>query len=130
MSVLSPLPLPPKNPPPWMCTSTGWRPPVAGFQTLRYRQSSLELGTVGLRHSLANCVAARGAVHGAGAFGGAQRSAPTGGCAYGMPSHSPTPLATVPQTGPLVVWTLVPAAHAGACADAPGALPSAAAAAT
>src|SRR4051812_38998982 len=129
-SVLSPLPDPPKKPPPWMCTSTGrWRPP-GGFHTFRKRQSSLDEGTVGLRHSFPNAVAANGVVHRAGACGGAQRRAPTGGAAYGIPSHSPTPLTTIPHTGPLLVRTSVPGAQPGAAAAVREAATVAATAAT
>ena len=50
---------------------------------------------------------------GAAGCGGCQRRGPTGGAAYGMPSHSLTPLSTIPQTGPLDVVTVVLAAHTG-----------------
>jgi hypothetical protein len=62
-------------------------------------------------HSLPNVVACRLAVHGACGCGGCQRSAPTGGAAYGMPSHSLTPLSTIPQTGPALVCKFVPTAQ-------------------
>jgi hypothetical protein len=35
-----------------------------------------------------------------------------------MPSHSLTPPTVMPQTGPVLVCTVVPAAQAGGCADA------------
>jgi len=63
---------------------------------------------------LPTAVAFKVAVQGATGWGGAQRSLPTGGAAYGMPSHSFTPFTTMPQTGPLEVITVVPAAQAGA----------------
>src|SRR3989442_199175 len=47
----------------------------------------------------------RVALHGACGCGGAQRRLPTGGAAYGMPSHSLTPLTTMPHTGPVDVCT-------------------------
>ena len=53
-------------------------------------------------------------LHCVGGCGGCHRKAPTGGAAYGMPSHSLTPVAVVlviPHTGPEAVGTVVPAAH-------------------
>src|SRR5487761_1101889 len=118
-SVLSPFPEPTRNPPPWICTITG--SPAAdvvpgGRQTLTNRQFWLPVsgrgeaavGLAGWVHSLPNVVACSLAVHGACGCGGCQRSAPTGGAAYGMPSHSLTPLTTIPQIGPVLDWTFVP----------------------
>jgi hypothetical protein len=91
---------------------------LAGAHTFTKRQfSEPPAGKPGkpCAHSFPNCVACSVAVHGVGAWGGCQRSAPTGGAAYGMPSHSLTPTAVVlatPQTGPSAVWTVVPAAQA------------------
>src|SRR5215469_9534938 len=113
-SVLSPSPEPITKPPPWMCTITG-RPADAftpeGAQTLMNRQFSLPpAGNPGncCAHSLPYAVACKVDDQGAGGCGGRQRRFPTGGAAYGIPSHSLTPLATVPQTGPSAVWTVVP----------------------
>src|SRR5579859_8025709 len=121
-SVLSPFPEPTRNPPPWICTITG--SPAAdvvpgGRQTLTNRQFWLPVtgrgeaavGLAGWVHSLPNVVACSLAVHGACGCGGCQRSAPTGGAAYGMPSHLLTPLPTIPQTGPVLICTFVPAAQ-------------------
>src|SRR4051794_15912738 len=114
-SVLSPLPEPPKNPPPWMCTSTG-RPVAAsaGRHTFTNRQSSLVPEFDGDRQVLPNAVAAFVWVQAAAGSGGCQRRAPTGGAAYGIPSHSLTPLTVIPHTGPRFVGTSVPGAHATA----------------
>jgi len=49
------------------------------------------------------CVAASGALQGATGAGGFQRSAPTGGAAYGIPKYSSSLPDTKPVTGPLVV---------------------------
>ena len=92
-----------------------------GAQTLMNRQSSLpafgpDFPAAGCVQMLPTAVALSVAVQDAGGRGGAQRRLPTGGAAYGMPSHSLTPLTTMPQTGPLEVCTVVPAAQAGAAA--------------
>src|SRR5215469_6839577 len=118
-SELSALPFPMTKPPPWMCTRTGRFAPAAvpcGAQTLRYRQFSVPpVGNPGTgncwTHSLPNEVACSVVVQGAGGCGGCQRSAPTGGAAYGMPSHWTTPPLTMPHTGPAAVVTVVPAAQ-------------------
>src|ERR1700733_10079355 len=91
---------------------------LCGAQTLTNRQFSVPPdGNAGksCTHSLPKAVASRVEVHGVGGCGGSQRREPTGGCAYGMPSHSETPLLTMPQTGPSAVVTLVPDAQAAAC---------------
>jgi hypothetical protein len=94
---------------------------VAGAHTFTNRQFSLPAGglVAPCVHSLPNCVACRVVVHGAGGCGGSQRRFPTGGAAYGIPSHSLTPLVVVlviPQTGPEVVCTVVPGVHVTVCA--------------
>src|SRR5215469_5765138 len=119
-SVSSSCPEPTTKPPPWICTITG-RPgrladPFApdGAQTLMKRQFSLPPdGKPGncWAHSLPNAVASMVADQGAGGCGGCQRRLPTGGAAYGIPSHSLTPLTTVPHTGPSAVATFVPGAQ-------------------
>src|SRR6202034_1246368 len=101
------FPEPVKNPPPWICTMTGrceLAVAPAGAQTFRKRQSSLEPAAGGpswsgdgWMHSSPKAVAASVVVQGAGGCGGSQRSEPTGGDAEGVPSHSVTPLSTMPQ---------------------------------
>src|SRR5579864_4032950 len=97
-----------------MCTSTGRSAdPFApeGAQTLMNRQFSLPPAGKGgncCAHSLPNAVACRMDDQGAGGCGDRQRRSPTGGAAYGIPSHSLTPLTAVPQTGPSAVCTFVP----------------------
>src|SRR5215475_5910214 len=104
-----------------MWTITGSPCAFGGAQTLMKRQSSLEFGSIGPIFPAAGCVqmwpnwvALSVAVHDAAGCGGAQRRFPTGGVAYGMPSHSLTPFTTMPQTGPFAVITVVPSAQAGA----------------
>src|SRR5580658_11388672 len=100
-----------------------------GVKTLRNRQFSDVLaspkGPASCGQCGANCVAARTPDQLAAGCGGRQRSAPTGGAAYGMPRNSSTaPLArprtaplAVPATGPFVADPLrVPALTAGAAA--------------
>src|SRR5579875_4173721 len=69
-------------------------------------------------HGLSSVVAGNTVAHGACGCGDCHRRLPTGGAAYGMPSHSSSPLAVMPQTGPVAVCTVVPCAHAGRCAGA------------
>src|ERR1700733_8587707 len=93
--------------PPWIQTMTGCWPPVAGVKTFRNRQSSDVLawpkGEADCGQCGANFVASRTPDQLAAGCGGCQRSAPTGGAAYGMPRNSSTaPLAT-PRTAPLAV---------------------------
>src|SRR5215471_1675869 len=92
-----------------------------GAQTLMNRQSSLPL--FGPDFPICGCVqispkavALSVAVQDSAGCGGAQRRSPTGGAAYGMPSHSIAPLTTIPQTGPLEVWTVVPSSQGGPAA--------------
>src|SRR6266850_7908909 len=104
-----------------MCAITGRPCAFGGAQTLMNRQSSLPafgpfFPAAGCVQMLPTAVAFNVAVQGATGWGGAQRSLPTGGAAYGMPSHSFTPFTTMPQTAPLAVITVVPAAHG--CAEA------------
>ena len=96
--------------PPWNHTMTGRRPRApAGRQTLRYRQSSLTGAPseaspargAGCRQAGPNALAARSVRHGATGCGARQRSAPTGGAAYGMPLKATTLAARSPRTGPL-----------------------------
>src|ERR1700726_1283939 len=56
----------------------------------------------------ANLVASSGWCQGVTGCGGIQRSAPTGGAAYGMPKNSYTPSCTNPRTGPSAVRTTGP----------------------
>ena len=91
------------------------------------RQSSLAVLVPDPGHPGGWVTAARVVVHDCGC-GGCQRSWPTGGAAYGMPSHwlklvlATIPVAEVPagyempQTGPLVVTTVVPELQAEAWA--------------
>src|SRR2546425_12288788 len=93
-----------------MCAMTGRPCAPCGAQTLMNRQSSLpafgpDFPMAGCVQMLPKAVAASVALHGACGCGGAQRRLPTGGAAYGMPSHSLTPLTTMPHTGPVDVCT-------------------------
>src|SRR4051812_27129242 len=104
-----------------MCVMTGSPCAPGGAQTLMNRQFSLPaIGPIfpdaPCVQMLPTCVAFNVPLQGAAGRGGAQRRLPTGGAAYGMPSHSLTPFTTMPQTAPLAVITVVPAAHA--CAEA------------
>src|ERR1700733_5707085 len=120
---LSAFPLPLVNPPPWMWTMTGRLlvgVAVTGAHTLTNRQFSLPAPDVCV-HSLPKAVAGNVVVHAVGGWGGLHRRRPTGGAAYGIPSHSLTPRAVVlvrPQTCPYLVWTVVPGAQVSACARA------------
>lgn len=92
---------------------------LAGAHTFRNRQSSLPAVPEVVVHSLPKAVAGNVVVHGVGGCGGFQRRFPTGGAAYGIPSHSLTLLTDVlviPHTGPEVVCTVVPGAHVPGCA--------------
>jgi hypothetical protein len=112
------LPFPARKPLGWMFTTTGSGPAAGwdGSVTLRNRQFSLpaRLAAVPWTHSLPNWVACSTDVHRACGWGGCQRSLPTGGAAYGMPSHSRAPPVTIPHTGPDAVETSVPSAQAAA----------------
>src|ERR1700693_874190 len=104
-----------------MCAMTGRPRAPGGAQTLRNRQSALpafgpDFPAAGCVQMLPKAVAASVVLQAACSCGEAQRRLPTGGAAYGMPSHSLTPLTTMPQTGPVDVCTVVPAAQAGAAA--------------
>ena len=80
------------------------------------RQSSLGAGPI-LSPSLtafATCiaggpkaVASRTPAQASGGCGGAKRSGPTGGRAYGMPRKTATPSSTAPRSRPDVVGTVV-----------------------
>src|SRR4051812_37363020 len=104
---------------------TGCPPPVAGAYTFRYKQSSLVDGEPNGDAPCAQCgassVASRSAVNAAGATGGFQRSAPTGGAAYGMPRKLRMVAVALPRTGPAVVITRGPAGAASAARGAAGA---------
>ena len=94
---------------------------LLGAHTLTNKQSSLPAVPEVVVHSLPKAVAASVVVHGVGGWGGCHRRFPTGGAAYGIPSHSLTVLTVllvIPHTGPDVVCTVVPAAHVGASAVA------------
>src|SRR5580692_4941116 len=106
---------------------TGWPAravPWLGVKTFRNRQSSDVLawpkGEATCGQCGANVVASRTPDQLAAGCGGCQRSAPTGGAAYGMPRNSSTaPLATprtaplaVPATGPLAALALTAGAAA------------------
>src|SRR6267142_2840766 len=101
------------NPPPWIqsITGSGSRPLRIGAITFRYRQSSDAV------HAALFCTAAYVALQAAAGCGGCQRSDPTGGAAYGIPSHCVVLPATIPQTQPRSVLTSVPAAHVAAAAS-------------
>jgi hypothetical protein len=101
---------------------TGLYEPVLwwlGAKTFRKRQSSDMLawpkGDGGWGQCGANWVAARTPDQRAAGCGGCQRSAPTGGAAYGMPRNSSTPPFARPRTAPLAVPTTGPLALAAAC---------------
>src|SRR3954447_14473540 len=77
------------KPPPWIHTITGAPGSLLlGRQTFRYRQSSSVLAgdccEGGCGHGLANSVSCRTSSHGSAVCGAFQRSAPTGGFAYGI----------------------------------------------
>src|SRR5215472_3646682 len=78
-----------------------------GVKTFRNRQSSDVLpwpnGVAGCGQCGANCVASRTPDQLAAGCGGRQRSAPTGGAAYGIPRNSSTAPFATPRTGPLAV---------------------------
>ena len=90
-----------------------------GVKTFRNRQFSDVLawpkGPAGCGQCGANCVASRTPDQLAVGWGGCQRSAPTGGAAYGMPRNSSTAPLAKPRTGPLAVPATGPLALAGAC---------------
>src|SRR5580704_15794600 len=103
----------------------------SGVQTLRYRQSSSVLAAV-CRVALATCAqrlpnfdASSVVVHGVGFCGEAQRSGPTGGCAYGMPRNADTVPSAWPWIGPSLIVTRgappSPAAASGVVPTSPGA---------
>src|SRR5215470_314727 len=103
----------------WVITGRPCAP--GGAQTLMNRQSSLpwfgpDFPICGCVQTAPKAVAFSVVVQDSAGCGGAQRRSPTGGAAYGMPSHSFTPLMTIPQTGPLEVWTVVPLSQGGAAA--------------
>src|SRR6185437_2281232 len=81
--------------------------PFAGRNTFRNRQSSDVLaspnGDADCGQCGANEVAGRVPDQGAAGCGGAQRSAPAGGAAYGMPRNSSVAPATLPWTRPVLV---------------------------
>src|SRR5690242_5879232 len=85
---------------------------LAGVNTFRYRQSSDVLATPNADDGCGQCgaklVAARTLCQGAGGFGGCQRSAPTGGAAYGMPRYSSVAATAFPRTAPSAVVTTRP----------------------
>src|SRR6267142_5696940 len=101
------------NPPPWIqsITGSGSRPLRIGAITFRYRQSSDAV------HAALFCTAAYVVLQAAAGCGGCQRSDPTGGAAYGIPSHCVVLPVTTPQTHPRSVLTSVPAAHVAAAAS-------------
>src|SRR5215468_885592 len=87
----------------WAITGTPCAP--GGAQTLMNRQSSLpwfgpDFPICGCVQTAPNAVALSVVVQDSAGCGGAQRRSPTGGAAYGMPSHSLTPLNTMPHTAP------------------------------
>src|ERR1700679_2510212 len=77
----------------------------AGAKTFRYRQSSDVGGEDGCAQCGAKLVASRTPRQGAAGLGGCQRSAPTGGAAYGMPRYSAVAPAIFPRTEPSAVRT-------------------------
>src|SRR5437588_8395238 len=107
-------PAPVRSEPPCTQNITGRLPDLAlwvpaGVNTFRYRQFSDELATPNEDDGCGQCgaklVAARTPGQGAAGRGGCQRSAPTGGAAYGMPRNS-SPAATAwPRTAPPAVVT-------------------------
>ena len=107
-------PAPVRSAPPCTQTITGRlrAPALAGVNTFRYRQSSDELATPNEDGGCGQCgaklVAVRTPRQGAGGFGGCQRSAPTGGAAYGMPRNSSVAATVFPRTAPSAVPTTSP----------------------
>src|SRR5689334_4159899 len=93
-------------------TGSGSRLLRAGAITLRYRQSSDDV------HAALFCTAASVVLQEGDGCGGCQRNDPTGGAAYGIPSHWVVPAATIPQTHPRSVLTSVPAVQVAASLDA------------
>jgi hypothetical protein len=100
-------------PPPWMKTSTGsLLDDVAdgGVHTFAVRQSSWPITSLVLLLSTCRQMAPKPEAasvvdqHACGCVS-AQRSAPTGGAAYGMPRYAHAPLSIVPCTGPRSVST-------------------------
>src|SRR5712692_10111610 len=90
-----------------------------GVKTFRNRQSSDVLawpkGDGSCGQCGANWVASRMPGQLAAGCGGRQRSAPTGGAAYGMPRNSSTAPFARPRTAPLAVPTDGPLALAAGC---------------
>src|SRR5690242_19831929 len=97
-----------RAPAPW--APAPWAP--AGVNTFRYRQSSDVLATPNADDGCGQCgtklAAERTPCQGAGGFGGCQRSAPTGGAAYGMPRYSSVAATAFPRTAPSAVATTRP----------------------
>ena len=81
------------------------------MKTFRDRQSSFVLGgpssDASCGQGLPNAVAFRVPCQAACGRGGRQRSAPTGGAAYGIPRKLRIPAATFPRTAPATVTTTV-----------------------
>src|ERR1700759_3215395 len=87
---------------------------LAGVKTLRYRQFSDELATPNEDDGCGQCgaklVALRTPGQGAAGRGGCQRSAPTGGAAYGMPRNSSVAATVLPRMVPAAVEKVRPPA--------------------
>ena len=79
------------------------------MNTFRNRQSSFVLGgpssDASCGHGLPNAVAFRIPSQAGCGRGGRQRSAPTGGAAYGIPRKLRIPAVTFPRTAPAAVTT-------------------------
>src|SRR5262245_7343211 len=93
---------------------------LAGAHTFTVRQSSWPMTLVlsagsSCSHMAPKLVLASGADQQAGAAGGAQRSAPTGGAAYGIANQAQVSADATPCTGPRSVTT---SPGAGATFDA------------
>src|SRR3954451_8560320 len=104
-------PAPVRSEPPCIQNITGRLPVLApaGVNTLRYRQFSDALATPNEDDGCGQCgaklVAARTPGQRAAGRGGCQRSAPTGGAAYGMPRNSSVAATALPRTAPPAVDT-------------------------
>src|SRR5215470_9289156 len=101
--------------------------PRAGRYTFRNRQSSDVLacpnGDADCGQCGANEVAGRIPDQCAAGCGGAQRSAPVGGAAYGMPRNSSAAPAALPRTGPVPVTATGPPLAVCAATSVPVATP-------
>jgi len=113
-------------------TGSGAAGAVAGAYTLSVRQSSEPTGML-LSSSCGqiarNCVASRSSLQHACSTGARNRSAPTGGAAYGTPKNTRTSPSIVPRMRPLSVGMTAGSVdgatlHAGALVSAAASAPA------